>query len=163
VEERNFGIRKQLLEYDEVRDVQRNYFYKRRQQILEGLNLREMIFEVITESVDDAVVAVSGAGVCVDGRSRRGARANFNCVIEPSDLRDTELAILESSIKETGAQTRRRCRSRRRWMNCWTRMRIRRIGIMRSWRRGRCRSFGVQVGVNQLKKMDRDQIRDGAD
>ena len=37
VEERNFGIRKNLLEYDEVRDVQRNYFYKHRQQIIEGL------------------------------------------------------------------------------------------------------------------------------
>ena len=55
VEERNFGIRKNLLEYDEVMDYQRQIFYRQRQQILEGKNLDQMIWQMIEEVVDEAV------------------------------------------------------------------------------------------------------------
>ncbi len=55
VEERNFEIRKNLLEYDEVMDHQRHTFYSRRQKILEGVELREQAWEMITSSVDEAV------------------------------------------------------------------------------------------------------------
>ncbi len=55
VEERNFGIRKNLLEYDEVMDYQRKTFYSMRQQAVEGRGLSEMIWEMIDETVADAV------------------------------------------------------------------------------------------------------------
>jgi len=55
VEERNFGIRKQLLDYDEVRDQQRLEFYTMRQAVLEGRSLSETVWEMIDESVADAV------------------------------------------------------------------------------------------------------------
>jgi preprotein translocase subunit SecA len=55
VEERNFSVRKNLLEYDEVMDYQRQVFYRKRQQILDGRNLDRMIWEMIEESVDQAV------------------------------------------------------------------------------------------------------------
>jgi len=55
VEERNFSIRKNLLEYDEVMDYQRQIFYHKRQRILEGRNLDGMIWEMIEESIDQAV------------------------------------------------------------------------------------------------------------
>ncbi|QQE11781.1 preprotein translocase subunit SecA [Planctomycetota bacterium] len=55
VEERNYEIRKNLLEYDEVMEYQRNTFYGLRQEVLEGKNVRQIIFEYITESVEDAV------------------------------------------------------------------------------------------------------------
>jgi preprotein translocase subunit SecA len=55
VEERNFGIRKNLLEYDEVPDQQRRTFYELRQRILEGRELTEYIWETIDHTVADAV------------------------------------------------------------------------------------------------------------
>jgi len=55
VEERNFGIRKNLLEYDEVMDYQRRTFYQMRQQIVEGRGLTEMVWEMIDATVADAI------------------------------------------------------------------------------------------------------------
>ena len=55
VEERNFGIRKNLLEYDEVPDQQRKQFYEMRQRVLEGRELSEYVWEMIDEAVADAI------------------------------------------------------------------------------------------------------------
>ena len=55
VEERNFLARKNLLEYDEVMDVQRNEFYGMRQRVLEGRDVDEVIWKMISEAIEDAV------------------------------------------------------------------------------------------------------------
>ncbi len=55
VEERNFGIRKNLLEYDEVMDHQRKTFYGMRQKAVEGRGISELIWQMIDETVTDAV------------------------------------------------------------------------------------------------------------
>src|ERR1041385_9025143 len=55
VEERNFQIRKSLLEYDEVMNYQRTAFYGTRQDVLEGRGIQTLIFNYIGESIDDAV------------------------------------------------------------------------------------------------------------
>ncbi len=47
VEERNFEVRKNLLEYDEVMDEQRKRVYSYRQRILDGINCRDLITEMI--------------------------------------------------------------------------------------------------------------------
>jgi preprotein translocase subunit SecA len=52
VEERNFEVRKNLLEYDEVMDEQRKRTYGYRQRILEGTNCRELVMEMITSEID---------------------------------------------------------------------------------------------------------------
>ncbi|GHT45276.1 protein translocase subunit SecA 1 [Planctomycetales bacterium] len=52
VEERNFDIRKNLLEYDEVMDFQRKSVYGYRQRILDGANCKELIFEMIDSQVE---------------------------------------------------------------------------------------------------------------
>ncbi len=54
VEERNFEIRKNILEYDEVMDHQRHDFYSRRQRVLEGRQLRALVLEYLGEAIDDA-------------------------------------------------------------------------------------------------------------
>jgi preprotein translocase subunit SecA len=51
VEERNFDIRKNLLEYDEVMDFQRKSVYGYRQRILDGANTKELILEMIDEQL----------------------------------------------------------------------------------------------------------------
>jgi preprotein translocase subunit SecA len=55
VEERNFLARKNLLEYDEVMDHQRTTFYGIRQRVLLGKDVDEIIWEMIGESIADAV------------------------------------------------------------------------------------------------------------
>jgi preprotein translocase subunit SecA len=55
VEERNFQMRKSILEYDEPLNVQRGKFYGLRQRILEGKDLRSIVLESIDSSVTDAV------------------------------------------------------------------------------------------------------------
>lgn len=55
VEERNFLSRKNLLEYDEVNDHHRSIFYGIRQKVLEGRDISEIIWQMIGESVADAV------------------------------------------------------------------------------------------------------------
>ncbi|MGA1393954.1 MAG: hypothetical protein ACO38W_12445, partial [Phycisphaerales bacterium] len=54
VEERNFQIRKNILEYDEPMEHQRRSFYGTRQRVLEGREIRELVFEYIRDSVSDA-------------------------------------------------------------------------------------------------------------
>src|SRR5207237_1073861 len=51
VEGRNFEIRKNVLKYDEVMNEQRKVIYRRRQQILDGEDLREEAVEAITAAI----------------------------------------------------------------------------------------------------------------
>ncbi|MEM6429381.1 MAG: preprotein translocase subunit SecA, partial [Deinococcota bacterium] len=55
VEDRNFGIRKQLLEYDNVMSKQREVIYTQRRDILLGSNIREDVLDMIAEYVDSVV------------------------------------------------------------------------------------------------------------
>ena len=52
VEERNFEVRKNLLEYDEVMDEQRKRVYGYRQRILDGANCRDLILDMIQQQLD---------------------------------------------------------------------------------------------------------------
>jgi preprotein translocase subunit SecA len=52
VEERNFEIRKNLLEYDEVMDEQRKRVYGYRQAILDGADCRQLILDMIDRQID---------------------------------------------------------------------------------------------------------------
>lgn len=55
VEARNYEIRKHLLEYDDVMNSQREYIYKRRNDILEGENISESIKDNIFDVVEDVI------------------------------------------------------------------------------------------------------------
>jgi preprotein translocase subunit SecA len=55
VEERNFDIRKNLLEYDEVMDHQRKRVYGYRQEILEGGNCKLRVLDMLEEQINLAV------------------------------------------------------------------------------------------------------------
>jgi preprotein translocase subunit SecA len=55
VEDRNFEIRKDVLKYDEVMSEQRRIIYRRRQQILDGEDLRDQTLEAIEDSIGHLV------------------------------------------------------------------------------------------------------------
>ncbi|OIO33318.1 MAG: preprotein translocase subunit SecA [Candidatus Omnitrophica bacterium CG1_02_40_15] len=56
VEQHNFDIRKHVLEYDNVMNKQREVIYEERKKILIGENVREHIYEIIEEVLDDAII-----------------------------------------------------------------------------------------------------------
>ena len=55
IEGNNFGIREQLLKYDEVNNEQRDAVYEERRKVLDGDNMRDMIIKYIQDIVDNAV------------------------------------------------------------------------------------------------------------
>ncbi|MGZ6963284.1 MAG: preprotein translocase subunit SecA, partial [Acidimicrobiia bacterium] len=62
VEDRNFEIRKDVLKYDEVMNEQRKVIYRRRQQILDGDDLRTDSLDAIEGAIDHIVKAACGDG-----------------------------------------------------------------------------------------------------
>ena len=55
IESNNYGIRKNLLEYDQVNNEQREIIYKERRRVLDGENMRDAIYKMITDTVEHAV------------------------------------------------------------------------------------------------------------
>ena len=55
IEANNFGIRKNLLDYDQVMNEQREIMYKQRRQVLDGESMRDSILNMIAEVVERAV------------------------------------------------------------------------------------------------------------
>ena len=55
IESNNYGIRKNLLEYDQVNNEQREIIYKERRRVLDGDNMRDAICKMITDTVENTV------------------------------------------------------------------------------------------------------------
>jgi len=55
IENNNFGIRKNLLEYDRVNNDQREIIYEERRKVLDGESMRDSIFKMITDTVEKCV------------------------------------------------------------------------------------------------------------
>jgi preprotein translocase subunit SecA len=97
VEERNFLIRKNILEYDEVMDHQRHSFYGMRQGVLEGRNVKELIFSHIDDSVQDAVGTYLNRNYqpnCIS----EWVRENLSVAIDPERIRGKDREDLNRLI-----------------------------------------------------------------
>jgi preprotein translocase subunit SecA len=97
VEERNFQIRKQVLEYDEVMEHQRQYFYSMRQRALEGRDVKGLLFDFIQSTVDNAV------GEYLDSdypfiTAAEYTKAKLDCSIAHERLRGKQLHEMEAAI-----------------------------------------------------------------
>ena len=55
IENNNFGIRKNLLEYDQVMNEQREIIYAERRRVLDGESMRDVIYKMITDIVESKV------------------------------------------------------------------------------------------------------------
>ena len=58
IEGNNFGIRKNLLEFDRVNNEQREVIYKERRRVLDGESMRDTIYKMITDEVENFVNSV---------------------------------------------------------------------------------------------------------
>ncbi len=105
VEERNFLVRKNILEYDEVMDHQRHIFYDLRQRVLEGVEIRELIFEYIEKAVAESVYNYLDpiySASCIT----EWIRENLIVGIEPEriigkDREDLHKLIIRDSLEES--------------------------------------------------------------
>ncbi|MBR1970848.1 MAG: preprotein translocase subunit SecA [Clostridia bacterium] len=61
VEGKNYGIRKYVLQYDDVMNQQRNVIYKERRKVLDGEDLRDSINQMIEEVIDNALTTYAQA------------------------------------------------------------------------------------------------------
>jgi preprotein translocase subunit SecA len=99
VEEKNFDVRKSLLEYDEVMDYQRKIFYSRRRQILAGKKLKDVISEMIDSAIEKSCSTILREDYpvrCII----EWARTNFGVDLKPADIIDTKVEEIERTIKQ---------------------------------------------------------------
>ena len=60
IENNNFGIRKNLLEYDQVMNEQREIIYAERRRVLNGESMRDAIYKMLTDTVENTVDTLIG-------------------------------------------------------------------------------------------------------
>jgi preprotein translocase subunit SecA len=99
VEERNFEVRKSLLEYDEVMDYQRKIFYSRRREILAGKGLKNVIHEMINSTIAMNCKTILGKDYpyrCIC----EWARSNFGIDLKLSDISGAKADEIEQFIKQ---------------------------------------------------------------
>jgi len=98
VEERNFEIRKQLVDYDEVMEHQRNGFYTVRQEVLQGNRIEQIVFDYIEKSVEDAVDLYTDREY-LPTQIAEWCRETLDVSVEPSKLRSTDQDGLIDEIR----------------------------------------------------------------
>lgn len=99
VESRNFGIRKTVLNYDDVMNQQRELIYAERNKVLDGVDIHEQILEMIEPVVRDIVV-----NHLAEGEQETDFTA-FNRVLEQRLLpNDTQLITAEYMKNKTTPQ-----------------------------------------------------------
>ncbi|MCE7974589.1 MAG: preprotein translocase subunit SecA [Leptolyngbya sp. PLA1] len=99
VEERNFHYRKTVLEYDEVMEHQRQAFYGTRQRVLEGRDVKGLLFDFIKTTVREASAEYLDRNypyIC----AAEYAKGKLECTIDPDRLRGRELPEMEMAIAE---------------------------------------------------------------
>ena len=99
VEERNFDVRKSLLEYDEVMDYQRKIFYSRRREILTGKGLKNVIQQMIESAIAtncENILSKDYPLKCIS----EWARTNFGVDLKHSDIASTKVKEIEQIIKQ---------------------------------------------------------------
>lgn len=104
IEGRNFGIRKNVLQFDDVMNKQREIIYAQRNKVLDGEDLKESILSMMDETVDSAMAMYMPEGVEPDHWNMEGFRNYFIGLIAGSllELEDDEFKKVDR--KELGEQ-----------------------------------------------------------
>jgi len=77
IESRNFGVRKHVLEYDDVLNTQRQTIYAQRLQVLEGKDVKDNIVKMIDDTIAHAVHAAIGEHSLISTEMVEQARRPF--------------------------------------------------------------------------------------
>ncbi len=105
IENNNFGIRKNLLEYDQVMNEQREIIYSERKKVLDGESMRDSIIHMITEYVENLV----DSDIPADADPEDWDLVNFNVSlcnviplkpVTPEEVKDMNAKKLKHMLKE---------------------------------------------------------------
>lgn len=122
VEGRNFAIRKNVLQYDDVMNRQRELIYGQRNQVLEGMDLKEKIHSMVDENVAETVAQFCQKDADQKDWNVDGLRDKYmGCLTKEGDFSDGDLSydeiieeltqrghqILEEREAEIGAEITR--------------------------------------------------------
>ena len=107
VEERNFEIRKHLLEYDDVLNEQRKFIYDQRDQILVDESLRERVLSTATDTVGQLLEEYTGKKATgTDADLAAQLKQQFGLVVAPEELASQTnrseyiISLLEKDLQE---------------------------------------------------------------
>ena len=91
VESRNFQTRKNVLQYDDVMNTQREVIYKERRKVLDGEDLQESIQNMLHNTVENAIRGHMGEQKHMTAEDFREATAQFrNMFLKPGELELTD-------------------------------------------------------------------------
>lgn len=105
IEYNNFGIRKNLLEYDQVMNEQREIIYSERRRVLDGESMRDVIYKMIVDTVEGMVDMTIGE----DQSASEWDLTELNTQLIPivpvepvvfEDVKDLKRAELKQRLKE---------------------------------------------------------------
>ena len=106
IESNNYGMRENLLKYDEVNNEQREVIYEERNKVLEGDNMRDTIMRMINDIVEHAV----GIAISEDADAKDWAYTELNELLLPiiplqpvrytEDMKGMKKADLMQKLKE---------------------------------------------------------------
>lgn len=156
VEERNYEARKSLLDFDEVMDFQRKYFYTKRREIIEGKGLNEIINDMIssiTKNACDTFLAEDYPAACI----AEWSRSNFGVELKVKDINNSDVEEIEEHIKASSKKTVSNeievaigeyledYEDRKTWN----------LESLSKWTMS---TFGASISVGKLRQMDYDEI-----
>ena len=109
IESNNFGIRKNLLEYDQVMNEQREIIYEERRRVLDGENMRDSIFHMINDYLENVVDAeISSDQAYEEWDIGSLNRSIFSVIpmapVRPEDIKGMSQKELKHLLKERAAK-----------------------------------------------------------
>ena len=109
IESNNFGIRKNLLEYDQVMNEQREIIYEERRKVLDGENMRDSIFHMMNDYIENVVDKVIVADQDYDEWDLTELNVSIQgtipmAAVTPEDVKDMNQKELKHLLKERAAK-----------------------------------------------------------
>ena len=86
LETNNFGIRKNLLEYDQVMNEQREIIYGERRRVLDGESMRDTVYDMITEYVENITDRFASPEAAAEDWDVKGLELNLHKIIPMMEL-----------------------------------------------------------------------------
>jgi preprotein translocase subunit SecA len=100
VEGKNFGIRKQVLQYDDVMNKQREVIYTQRKQVMNGDNLRDSFVKMLEGTVDQIITTYCSDTPHPDLWDWEGIKAQAGSIFMPKGALDISREEMETYTKE---------------------------------------------------------------
>ncbi len=109
IEINNFGIRKNLLEYDQVMNEQREIIYEERRKVLNGENMRDSIFRMINDYVENTVDKIIPADMDYEDWDLTELNTSIHHTVPieyvtPDDVKGMRQKELKHLLKERAAR-----------------------------------------------------------